>query len=681
MILKSVFIENFRNIKKLNMDFSRLTVIVGENNIGKTTVLKAIYKILKMDESPHRVRFSEEDFYIDTKTNQRSKKIIIELTFSELGESEKNAFLWAGINLSKNEITIRLEAKWEEKNNDANVEIFFVRTDDSDDEKGDEISLSYKKYIPFYYIDAYRDLWKEVNSSKGDLKQIFKEHNKHYLKPLNEQITQAVKNIDEYIDKYSKFENPSTVSLLEEIKEILSSSSFDLRHKETALQVLISGIKKEIETSIPHDEVFFNKILSILVSIDHKIGILLSIDNLQLKVNNLDEVTKIKANLQENLSMFVPNNDINVELAKIDESTLFDENNICVEDISIFNQGSGFQGSFVIALKLSRLFTQLMFSEETTRSLIIGIEEPEAHMHPHLQRNFIKKLKMRQNKLYEDGYTVQIILTTHSPSILSRIDKSEIVLLKKENDGTCKAITFNNKFIEELKKDISSDQIKHFDHIFRMYPEIFLSRGVIIVEGKTEFGAIPEFAKIMNDVDLDELGLSIVNAESKDAVKPLYTIISRFASCVAIRDNEGINSDENLINNDHEPYYKTDYKDYEEEIVQSVNNLRLVKILIEIDTEPNNDNKYLKLLRQFVPETRSMDIINILENWESLDFSDFSTNTNDRLSQELIKSLKDNHKTSLSASIICSKLNDNEIPSCYKKILFKAKELVLQNER
>jgi predicted ATP-dependent endonuclease of OLD family len=679
MILKSAYIKNFRNIKELNIDFSKLTVIVGENNIGKTTVLKAINKILKMGESPRRVRFSEEDFYINTKTNERSQKIVIELTFSELCESEKSAFVWAGINLDNDELSVRLEAKWEELNNDTSVEIYYIRADDLDDEKGEQISLADKKYIPFYYIDAYRNLWKEVNSSKGDLKQIFKEHNKHYLKPLNEQITLATKNIDEYLVDYSKSENSGIITALEEIKEVLSSSSSDPSDKEKLLQINISGIKEDIKTLTPQDEDLLNKILNILISIYHKIGIQLSIEKLQLKVNNLDEITKIKANLQENLSIFVPNNDISVELGKIDESTLFDENNICVENISIFNQGSGFQGSFVIALKLSRLVTQLMFSDESAKSLIIGIEEPEAHMHPHLQRSFIKKLKARQNKLQEDGYTVQIIITTHSPSILSRIDKSEIVLLRKESDGICKSISFGSNFIEEIERDTSPEQIKHFDHIFRMYPEIFLSRGVIIVEGKTEFGAIPEFAKLITGIDLDELGLSVINAEGKDAIKPLYLILNKFIKCVAIRDNEGINTDEDLIADSNEPYYKTNYKDYEEELIHSVERLKLVKILIEMNAKP--ENFYLHCIYTHIRATRELSREQVLERWDSIDFNSFLEEMNDSIEDEFLKSLKEDYKTSLSASILSSKLNEDEIPSCYKNVLLKAKELVDENER
>ena len=63
MKLKTVHIENFRNIDELKLDLESLTVLVGENNIGKTNILLAIQKILKMDESPTRIRLEEEDFF------------------------------------------------------------------------------------------------------------------------------------------------------------------------------------------------------------------------------------------------------------------------------------------------------------------------------------------------------------------------------------------------------------------------------------------------------------------------------------------------------------------------------------------------------------------------------------------------------------------------------------------
>ncbi len=41
MILRTFRIENFRGITKLELELDRTTVLIGENNTGKTSVLEA----------------------------------------------------------------------------------------------------------------------------------------------------------------------------------------------------------------------------------------------------------------------------------------------------------------------------------------------------------------------------------------------------------------------------------------------------------------------------------------------------------------------------------------------------------------------------------------------------------------------------------------------------------------
>jgi putative ATP-dependent endonuclease of the OLD family len=662
MFLKNVYVKNFRNIKELTLDCEPLTVLVGENNVGKSNLLIALYKILKMDESPYRIRFNEEDFYFDAPTGIRSDNIVIELTFEKLSRRDIDKFVSKGIDLINNQMTIRLEAVWEPENRDARISLNFIRNDDKENEIGSMVRREDKNYIPFYYIGAYRDIGRETKHSEGDLKQIFKDYNKYYLKPLNSQLSACTESICQYINEYRKTEDLHIIQILEEIKLNLSIVSIE------KIKPFRDDLERKSQEIKSLNEEALKKIIVLLDNLLAKNSIQMKITELQLLMNGLEGIEKIKNLLQNNLNLFVPEGQLNFEMGQIDESDLFDETNIDFGNISILKQGSGLQSSFVIALKLSKLLSHLQFSEENIPNLIIALEEPEAHMHPHLQRSLIKKIKIKQKELSALGLNVQFFITTHSPFVLSQIEKSEICLLKR-NEGLT-VTKFSREFFQTLSPEISTEKLKHFDYIFRIYPEIFLSRGILIVEGKTEFGAIPEFAKKLNDFDLDELGLTLIYAESKDAIKPIYLILKKFTQCAAIRDNEGSNSDETLISNTSENYFKTDYKNFEAEIVNSVNLLKLVRIIILIAPEKVG-TEYLQFLRKNVKEIQKMDVKEILTKWDSIDFSSAKVDRS-----RVIETMTKHCKTALSGSLLAAQLTAEEIPPCYKKLLTAARDMV-----
>ncbi len=91
MKLVEITIENFRGIRSLNLPIDRLTVLIGENNTGKSTVLEALRLVLTRGFGSRRGgQFSEYDFHLvdANAAPQTALPIKITLHFAEERENE-----------------------------------------------------------------------------------------------------------------------------------------------------------------------------------------------------------------------------------------------------------------------------------------------------------------------------------------------------------------------------------------------------------------------------------------------------------------------------------------------------------------------------------------------------------------------------------------------------------------
>lgn len=103
MRIASVRIENFRGIKHLDLDLGEVTVLIGENNSGKTSVLDAL-KICLRDLGPSRRGvFDALDFHLPDADAEPSaaEPIRIEIAFSEHEPGEWRDALLGRLNRSK----------------------------------------------------------------------------------------------------------------------------------------------------------------------------------------------------------------------------------------------------------------------------------------------------------------------------------------------------------------------------------------------------------------------------------------------------------------------------------------------------------------------------------------------------------------------------------------------------
>jgi len=132
---------------------------------------------------------------------------------------------------------------------------------------------------------------------------------------------------------------------------------------------------------------------------------------------------------------------------------------------------------------------------------IVTLEEPEAHLHPHLQRlvfeDFLRTAKDRN---------LPVIISSHSPYLVTAADTKDLVLIKDSvNDGSKAFSAFS--FLEDMpprgRKDIS-----RFLDITKS--EMVFAKAVLFVEGDTEMLLVRTFCELLS-INLDEYGISICN--------------------------------------------------------------------------------------------------------------------------------------------------------------------------
>lgn len=158
------------------------------------------------------------------------------------------------------------------------------------------------------------------------------------------------------------------------------------------------------------------------------------------------------------------------------------------------NPGLGELNLLFIAAEL------LLLKDDTDGGLKLAlIEELEAHLHPQAQLRLISYL---QNEYNEND--VQIIISTHSPILASKINLKNLILMK-------------NGMGYDLTEGMTGLQKGDYLFLQRFLDStkanLFFAKGIIMVEGDAENILIPVLADILG-YPLEKYGISIVNVGS-----------------------------------------------------------------------------------------------------------------------------------------------------------------------
>lgn len=159
----------------------------------------------------------------------------------------------------------------------------------------------------------------------------------------------------------------------------------------------------------------------------------------------------------------------------------------------------------ILYLALKELEHQHLIAEGERQHTVLAIEEPEAHLHPHLQRRIFRSFLRARDDDKNKPQSRSIILTTHSPNIASVVPLRDVAVLQTAPDG---GHTTGRSLADVELEDAELDDLERYLDVTR--GELFFANGVILVEGDAERFLLPTLARLRNpSVDFDAMGVSV----------------------------------------------------------------------------------------------------------------------------------------------------------------------------
>lgn len=469
MEIKKIYIQHYRLLNDFSLELKNdLSLIVGKNNCGKTSVLSVLEKIFNKNSNRNLV-------WEDINLNHRREIFENIKRVSDIPDSELSSIL--GINL-------QIWIQYSESDSYQNIQGFMMDLNP----ENNFIILEFSYIIPTQKL-------REISSLTCDFADDFSKFESFMKKNLNKFFE---------IQIYSRGYNPITQEMTEEKSDLHEM-------KDVHKIIKVRGISASREVSNKENNHSLSKTSNRFYKLNNgeeinskannllQSAILKADETLTRAYSGDDSVEGIFTSVFERVKRF-GGNDSESELAihsSLSEKDILSNNTTLYykHDDSLLPEtynGLGYLNLYGIIFEIETLMADI--KNEPADINLIYIEEPESHTHPQLQYIFIKNikdlLKEHNDELKESGdfSCIQTLITTHSSHIVSDCNFDDLIYFKRDN-GTAVSKAFNS-----LKEEYGDEQLGYKfvkQYLTLNSSELFFADKVICVESDTERILIP----------------------------------------------------------------------------------------------------------------------------------------------------------------------------------------------
>lgn len=641
MLLYKSHIENFRNIDNININFSEFNVLIGENNIGKTNILTAIHKVLSKN-----VYFNEDDFKI------LEKPIVIELSFNQISDEEMAIFFdFEGVyNPENDDITIKTVVNWRSTIGNVDISVNFIRKDLPESEQEVKmVSKNFRKTLSSIYISAHRNYIKNMDS-KGifELLRLFAPYQTMSIDSLKQEMLSDFRELNATDYEFN----------LENIQNSLNNNQ---KLTEDILDNL-SKINQESSSLSP----IYDKIIECNNIYNQKIKI--NDDLLKLNENHKEyyNFTEIENDVNRFFSTFL-NDDLKFDIMPTEDVELLKNISMDVSGDSILKQGDGYQNFLDLLINLSKLIKIKNSNNAEMCNFMVMIEEPETHLHPHMQRNLIKSLKDFKELLEKRNIFIQFFISTHSPYVVSNLSIPELNIIRK-NENSIISVKLEDNYIQEIcleffsETNCSSNNLKKINNVLielLNFSDVFFSKGVILCEGDSEFGSFPILANKLQ-CNFDQYGISLLNLDGAGNLLLYLHILKKFkipTYCIIDADKKEKYGDLPNISFLGEDSVKNGA--FELEFYKNAPHYKIFKALDS--SSPSRSKDRIIKIKEIIPDFEGFDGLN--ETSEDL-LEGYKRNQEYK---KLVLKFMEKEKNPRFGRILADELDSDEIPNKFKE--------------